>query len=300
MSRNPVLVYDRADESLVSEPILGDCWMRLAYSFPVRPVARRTLFRYSVFSRLMGLYADSRLSRRKIAKTIESLGIDASEFEKAPGDFCTFNDFFTRRLKPECRPYDAAPEALCAPADSRVACCRKLTPGTAFEIKGMRFDLRRLFGDPGESYVQMFEGGDAVVCRLSPADCHRYAFPVASRILKNWRLDGRLDSVNPVALRLGFPIFEENRREISILDGRRFGIVAYIEIGAFAVGGIVQTYGGIEVAKMQEKGYFEFGGSTIVLLFQEGKVQMDDDLIAHSNDGYETIVKMGERIGRLA
>lgn len=98
-------------------------------------------------------------------------------------------------------------------------------------------------------------------------------------------------------MRLGLPIFEENRREITILEYENFGLGAYVEVGAFGVGRISHTHVGSHAEKMQEKGFFAFGGSTIVLIFGKDRIKLDDDLVANSDKGFETRVKMGERIG---
>ncbi len=93
------------------------------------------------------------------------------------------------------------------------------------------------------------------------------------------------------------PIYKENTREYSLLKSRHFKTVVMMEVGALMVGRITNYHGACPVKRGQEKGRFEFGGSTVVLLFQDGAVSIDDRLIHNTEKGYETIVKMGERIG---
>ena len=299
-TKDCVWIFDRCSGTMQREPVLGETLLCLAYKLPVRPASRATLFKFSIFSRMLGRYADSSLSRSKIDAAIRNLGLKTEEFARPPEDFRSFNDFFTRRLKPECRPWDKNPHVLCSPADCRIACCRNLRSAARFAIKGTGFTLGRLLGKKGAAYAKRFAEGIAVVCRLSPADCHRYYFPADCRIQEEYSIDGRLDSVNPLALRLGFPIFEENRREITMLEYDQFGPGAYVEVGAFGVGRINHTHAGIHAEKMQEKGFFAFGGSTIVLIFEKDRVKLDGDLVANSDKGFETRVKMGERIGILS
>ena len=136
--------------------------------------------------------------------------------------------------------------------------------------------------------------------RLCPADYHRFHFPCDGRIVDDRQIPGLYHSVNPVALALGLKIFCENRRCYSLLDTPQFGRVAMIEIGAFGVGSIVWTFEDTSVKKMQERGYFEFGGSTIVLLFEPGAITFDDDLVNDSATGLEVHVRTASGLGRRA
>ena len=104
-------------------------------------------------------------------------------------------------------------------------------------------------------------------------------------------------SVNPFALRKKAEIFCLNKREYTTLSNPLFGDVIMAEVGATMVGSIVQTYERSSVKKGEEKGYFKFGGSTVVLLFEKSKICIDKDLLINTAMGYETAVKMGERIG---
>ena len=116
--------------------------------------------------------------------------------------------------------------------------------------------------------------------------------------MDSWEIDGRLHSVNSMVLSLGIPVFDQNRRVVTLLDLERFGRVAFIEVGAFGVAGIVNTHEGPAFRKMDEKGLFKFGGSTLVLLFEPGRMVFDDDVLAHSDEGLETLVRVGETLGR--
>ena len=110
---------------------------------------------------------------------------------------------------------------------------------------------------------------------------------------------GRYFAVTPYARQWAVPFYGENRRSITLFDSDHFGRIAMIEVGAFTVGSIRQTFvPGTRVAKGDRKGYFELGGSVIVLLFEIGAIRFDDDLCNNTHAGLETFVRLGESIGR--
>jgi len=294
-----VLVYERRTRELVPERVLGDALLRLAYLGPLRGPCRFLLFRRTLPSRLLGWYCDTRRSRRKIPRVIEALDLDVSEFRDPASSFRTFNEFFCRHLRDGARPFDRDPGALCSPADARLSVFPRLEADACVPVKGASFTLTDLLGAPAGD-VAKFANGVVVVARLCPADYHRFHYPAAGRELRNWEIPGRLDSVNPVVLALGFEVFTHNRRIVSLLDLAGFGETAFVEVGAFGVGGIVRTHEGPEFGKMDEKGCFKFGGSTIILVFQSGRLEVDPDLVENTRTGHETRVRAGETIGRLA
>jgi len=291
-------VFDRRLGECFRETVLGDRWLRLAYSTPLRGVSQWVLFRHALWSRLLGCFADSRLSRRRIRATIVELGLDEGEFRDPVPSFATFNQFFYRHLRDGARPFDPASDRLSSPADSRLLVFPRLDGATCFPVKGRAFTVSALLGPGREADAERFVGGALAVCRLCPADYHRYHYPAAGAETAHWAVRGALNSVNPLALELGLDVFAGNRREVTLLALERFGPCAFVEVGAFGVAGIVQTHPREAFAKMAEKGYFKFGGSTLVLVFAAGAVQFDPDLIEHSAQGIEALVRCGETIGR--
>jgi phosphatidylserine decarboxylase len=298
--RGGPFVYDRRTGSRFQETVLGDGMMRLAYSRPCRWAAEWLLFRNYLVSRLLGWYADQGFSRRRIRPTVEQLGMDESEFLRPVEDFRTFNEFFYRKLKPGARPFAADPATFCSPADCRILVYPCLRDGQCVPVKGRPFTVAGLFGPAGGNHPEAYDGGALAICRLCPADYHRYHYPADGNRMAEWDVDGRLHSVNPLALALNLPIFDQNHRVVSLLALARFGAVAFVEVGAFGVGGIVQTHGQAAFLRGEEKGYFRFGGSTIVLVFRPHAITFDEDLVAHSSEGLETLVRCGEGIGRCA
>ena len=159
-------------------------------------------------------------------------------------------------------------------------------------MKGIEDSLHNLF----DCEIDDFNGGKVAVVRLCPADYHRYHFPCAGTVVEQVRVKGQYHSVNPVALNSKEQIFCLNKRSYTLIDTEMFGRVAFMEVGAFGVAGIHQTFSGTKVEKMQEKGYFDFGGSTVVLVFQKDIIEFDTDLLENSRKGIETLVKVGETI----
>jgi phosphatidylserine decarboxylase len=247
----------------------------------------------------MGWYADRRLSRRRIPRVIEQLDIDITEFAEPPDSFATFNDFFIRRLKSGARPFDPDPDLLCSPADCRMLAFAGLDEMTTFPVKGLCFTIPSLVGlEKSAPAVAALAGGPVVVCRLSPADYHRFHFPADGQLVENWQTGRTFDSVHPVALASGLPVFCRNIRHVWQLNLASFGPALFVEVGAFGVARIVQTHQGSTFSKMDEKGYFAFGGSTIVMLFAPGTLQLDDDLLRNTRENSETLIRAGETIGR--
>lgn len=287
---------ERSDGTTRVERTYGGTFMKLLYGTQAGRLATDRWLVKPALSKVVGFWHDTPLSRRAIAAFVREYGVDVSEAQKELGQFRTFNDFFTRKLRPECRPVDRRPEVLVCPADGRVLVVPQLTSDLELTIKGVRYSVRRLLA--GVVDPPVFDRGSALVVRLSPVDYHRFHFADSGVAEPTVDVPGRLHSVSPLALRMGLDIFGENKRAVTRLESDQFGIIAIVEVGALCVGSIVQTFRPGRVERGDEKGYFCFGGSTVVLLFEKGRVRFDRDLLAHSIDGLETRVLFGSSIGR--
>lgn len=292
----PIRVVDRDTGTEFEEVILGEKYIRWAYQDSTSNVLERLLFRSTIVSKIMGLWYDSALSRGKIAPAIKDLGIDETEFLETTDSFKSFNDFFIRHLKPESRPFSTDDNDIVSPADGRVLVFPSLQQDVFVPVKGSRFSIHKMLPDVSDRYVN----GALAIVRLCPADYHRYHFPCAGTITDSKDIGGALHSVNPIALGSGPDVFGENKRSYTLMDTENAGTVCFVEVGAFGVGSIVNTQSSSEVGKMDEKGYFKFGGSTIVLVFEAGKVNFSQDLIDNSAAGKETLVKVGQTIARIS
>lgn len=287
----PIRFVDRASGALVEERVFGEVALRRIYGPGPGGVLLRALMSRALVSWLYGRLQRRAGSRKKIAGFVESLGIDADEAEHPLGDYATLDAFFTRRLRVDARPVDADPTALCSPADGRALAFADLDASAPLPIKGQTLSLATLVGGPLPC-----ARAAVLVVRLAPADYHRFHAPCAGVLSAPRRLGGPLHSVHPRALAAGAPSFG-NRREVSRLDSEAFGPLLLVDVGAMLVGEIERSRGPGPVEKGEELGLFHFGGSTVVLVADADRVQLDPDLLAHSARGLETRVRMGERVG---
>lgn len=289
-----VRFVNRRTGQIEEEQIYGEKALRWTYETGLGRVALRLLVSRRLFSRWYGTRMSRPASRDLVAPFILDYGLDPGEFTDPVESFATFNDFFYRKLKPSARPVDASESSVVFPADGRHFVIPRLGEETRVFAKGQRFDLAGLLGDAAGP----FAGGALLVSRLCPVDYHRFHFPCAGMAGPVREFGGPLFSVSPVALRRNLSWLWENHRHLTMLENTIAGSVAILEIGATCVGSILQTYRpGGPVSKGDEKGYFAFGGSCVITVFQPGRVRFDDDLIAASAEGLETLALMGEHLG---
>ena len=291
----PVFYIDRASGKECMESVMGDGALRFAYETALGRSLWGILFGSGFLSGLMGKYYDSPCSRKKIASLTAIPGCEAEEAEKDVSEYTSFNDFFIRRLKPGARPADMSADVFSSPGDGRLLIYSDILPDHPIKVKGAVRPLKHLCAAelPDKAF-------DVAVLRLAPVDYHRYHFPcdcVQTGVPR--KIAGKYHSVNPIAIRKRPDLFVENTRQITELTSEKFGTFYFIEVGAFGVGTIVQTATGTEHRKLDEKGYFKFGGSTVILVMEHGKINFSADLLDASAAGKEVRLKMGETIGTV-
>lgn len=295
-STSDAITYlDRETGTVREETIYGRAALEYGYGTTLGRLAM-SLMPHGLLSHLYGFLNRLPSSKSRIPAFVSELGIDANEAALPLQEYRSLNEFFCRRLKSEARPIDDSPGRLLSPADGRILVFQDLA-AQSVEIKGCELRLEELILD--SHTAKTYEHGSLIVVRLAPCDYHRFHFPDTGLASESRLVKGRLHSVHPIALAARAPAFR-NKRAISFLDSEAFGRIALVEVGAFAVGTIVQTYAPGPVARGQEKGYFRFGGSTIVMLVEPGRMVMDEDLLDASGRGIETFVKMGTSLGGLA
>jgi len=297
-----VAIYyiDRKTGQKIEEIVAGGKSLRWLYETKAGTLLLQILVRRKIFSALYGKLQDTGFSSRKITRFIRDLNIDMTEACcEDPSAYRTFNDFFTRELKPESRPLATERGILISPADGKVSAWENIDAGQLFQIKGLTYSLSDLLQD--KALAAEYCGGACLVIRLCPADYHRFHFPDDGIPLKAQKFSGSYYSVNPMALRKIPGLFCENKRELTIFHSQNFGRILLLEVGATCVGSIVQTFSPeLEVKKGALKGYFKFGGSTVILFLKPGSVKIDRDLLENTAEGFETKVCMGERLGCAA
>ena len=245
-------------------------------------------------SRLAGRYLDSHLSRIHIAGFVRRYGMDLTGCEKQ--SFSSFNDFFTRRLRPDQRPIDLDPAAFISPCDGQLSVFH-LNSSRMFQIKGSRYSLPDLLG--GQENATRYANGLCLVFRLCVDDYHRYCYIDWGVKGENHFLPGILHTVRPIAL-ASCPVFIQNSREYTVLETEHFGAVTQVEVGALLVGRIQNHHGPGPFQKGQEKGLFLFGGSTILLLLEPHRVALLPELLTQCQGGREIPVRQGQTLGYVA
>ena len=289
---------DRQTGDIIVERVPGESLLRWLYNTTAGSLFFRAVLNRPLCSRLFGWWQKKTWTQRQIRPFVERYRIDLEEIEHPLQQYRSFNDFFIRRLKPQARPCDPNPERLLSPADGKVLVYPHLDPEAKLSVKSCTLTADALLAqaiDPNP-----YRNGAALVVRLAPYDYHRFHFPADVQAGETLLIDGDFHSVNPVALARVPNVFRYNRRAVCELQTAAFGKIAYIEIGALNVASIVQTYTPGSCKRGQEKGFFQFGGSTIVLLFEPGAVVFDDDLIIDSAADLEVHVRTATGLGRRA
>lgn len=288
--------FNRKTKSYEVENVAGGNYLKWTYSSPLGLNFLELLVKKKLFSKLYGSFCDSPLSKRKIHKFIKEFNIDENEFKSSKSNYKCFNDFFYRALKEEARPVDSNTHTLISPGDGRITAYVNIDINNLVQIKNLTYSLKELIKN--ENLAEKYIGGTCLILRLAPTDYHRFHFLDWGVCEETKKIQGHYYSVNPIALEKIPKLFCENKREYSIFHSDNFGSVLYVDVGATCVGSIVQTYTPYEqVVKGEEKGYFKFGGSTIVLFFEPNKVRIDKDILEQTAKGFETKVNMGEKIG---
>lgn len=239
--------------------------------------------------RAMAAYLSSPLSRRMIPRYIEKHRIPMEEFEQE--EYSSFADFFVRKRGDY--PVDLTPEHLISPCDGLLS-VYEIEADSSFSIKGSHYRLCDLLEDP--DIEGQYLGGTCLIFRLTPSDYHRYAYIDSGYIHDNHYIEGKLHSVQPIACKK-YPVYRLNRRCWTVLETEHFGQVVQIEVGALAVGGIVQEAQNTDIRKGDEMGHFELCGSTIVLLLEKGRVTLLPEIHDMNGEGREYRVRQGMKIG---
>lgn len=243
-------------------------------------------------SKLAGKFLDTWPSTFLIDSFVKKNNIKMSDYERRR--YRSYNEFFTRKIKASKRPINQEPSTLIAPCDGKVS-AYPITLDQKFKIKNSYYTVASMLRNP--ELAKDYIGGTCVILRLSVDNYHRYCYVDDAAKERNHFIPGRLYTVNPIILD-HVNIYKENSRSYCVLNTKNFGQVVQMEVGALMVGKINNYHRQAMVKRGQEKGKFEFGGSTVVLLLQRDIVGVDNDILKNTKDGYETIVKMGEAIGK--
>ena len=297
-----ILVQDRITGQINEERM--SVYVRLGIRLLYKALGARDMERRMIRKMLrsmsvkQGKKYDDPASASSIEGFIAFHQLDMSEVLLPTSDFKNFNEFFYRALKPEARPCSAPdrPEIIVSPADCRTVVFNTIDDATRIWVKGREFSIEHLIGSVYPLDVKRYKGGSMGIFRLAPQDYHRFHIPVDGVLGTPKAVEGEYYTVNPMAIRSALDVYGENIRVVVPIDTVAHGRVMYVCIGAMMVGSTVITRkAGEKVKRAEELGYFKFGGSTILLFFEPGRMVYDDDLIENSTSAVETLVSLTVR-----
>jgi phosphatidylserine decarboxylase len=286
----PLPVWDRRAGKVFQE-YMDDAPQ--TYETRPRRSLRQWLEAQPLYDRMIALYQESPRSAKNIKPFIEKHHIDISEFK--PVAYRSYAEFFDREFLPDARPFTTKPDELAAFAEARYFGWERLNPDQRFPIKGKSLDAVQLLGS--RDRARPFGGGPVILARLSPVDYHHVHYPDDGRTLDHARLGRSLWTVGWKALQDKPDIYIVNERQVNILDTRNFGRLGFAEIGALSVGRIVQKHPLDKAFRRgDEKAVFKFGGSTVIVFGEPGAWKPSDDILAHTAENMETLIRLGEPV----
>lgn len=245
-------------------------------------------------SKICGRFLDSGASKPLAKRYIRKYHVNTGDFYGAP--YRTFNSCFTRKIREDRRPIEAEESALISPCDGFLSAYH-VDRGTVLPIKQSSYTLRSLLEN--EDLAEKYEDGTCLVFRLNVDNYHRYCYVDDGVKGGNVFIRGCLHSVRPVALER-YPVFVRNSREYTVIDTEHFGTMVQMEVGAMLVGRIRNYHAAYTPHRGEEKGFFEYGGSTIILLFTKGTVEVDEQLFQDTEKHIERPVRLGEAVAHAA
>lgn len=280
-------IYNRQNKNIENDEQYGEKYLNFLYNTLLGRVLLIVIIN-PIFSKINALYNKTCLSKNKVEKFVKKYNIDVNDFEEK--NYKSFNKFFIRKKK--YTSYNKANNVLIAPADSKLM-VYKITNDLKIRIKQSIYTLNELLDD--DTNLSEYKDGNCFVFRLSMDDYHRYCYVDDGKIKKVKKIKGCLHTVSSISK--NHKVYSQNTRTCTYIKTKNFDDIICIEIGALLVGKI-NNYQKEKCFKGEEKGYFELGGSTIVII-TKNIIDIDDEILEYSKKNIETKVKYGERIGEL-
>ena len=299
MSGSNIVYWNRGSDSLETEKVYGEFWLKFIYNNPLGKVGLWAIVKRAWFSHWYGKKMNASQSAEKIIPFIKKYGLKREDFLDSVDSFVSFNEFFYRKLKSSARPINQDKDSVVFPADGRHLVIPNLNKKSFIYAKGQKFQLHQLLGDA--NLAKDFEQGSMLISRLCPVDYHRFHFPCGGSVKSTHLINGALSSVSPIALRKNLSIFWQNKRYLTVIENDDIGTYLQLMIGATCVGSVHWTsQTDNHYHKGDEQGYFSFGGSCVITLFPPNSINFDDDILKKSHVGIETYAKVGESVGQVA
>jgi len=300
-----IQIFNRHENKMDVEKVYGDAMVRFAYANPIGRLLGPVIAS-KMLSQLYGKSQDSLKSAKKVPPFIKNFHIPMDQYQKGSfkenpveTSYQSFNEFFIRKFKGGQRIFTQKDNEMGAFAEARYFGHKSMSDDLTIPVKGSMLRAVDLIGDA--ELAKDFVGGPLMIARLCPVDYHRYHYPDHGKTLKSFTVPGNLHSVNPLALKYRQDIFIKNERRVSILATEHFGKLAYIEVGATCVGKIVQSFDESKPFKKgDEKGYFLFGGSTVVLYGEKGAWAPCQDILDHTRAGIEAYIQLGDVVAQTS
>jgi phosphatidylserine decarboxylase len=290
--------FNRGKNIVEVEKVYGDAGVKWLYQNFFGKFLSSALVKAPI-SVIYGYFQSLPLSRNKIPEFIKNFEIQMDEFVPEFGrseidPYSSFNSFFIREFKPGARVIEKDFSKMPAFCEARYFGYESITDEKTIPVKGKFLNAKELLAN--NEWFETFHDGPLLLARLCPVDYHRYHFPDGGKVIDNYKVGGLYHSVNPIALKAKQDIFSTNVREVTILETENFGKLAYVEVGAICVGKIVQSTDLTNFKRGDEKGYFLFGGSTVIVIGEKGKWSPSKDIIEYTEKGMETYIQLGSEV----
>jgi len=298
-----IQVFNRRENKMEIEKVYGDGMVKFAYGNPIGRLLG-PFIASKWFSQMYGNTQDNPKSAQKVPPFLKNFDIQIDQYQKGSfknnpieTSYKSFNEFFIRQFKDGQRNFTEQDNEMGAFAEARYFGHESMSDELQIPVKGSMLRAVDLIGDA--ELAKDFIGGPLMIARLCPVDYHRYHYPDNGKTLQAFTIPGDLHSVNPLALKYRQDIFIKNERRVAILDTEHFGKLAYIEVGATCVGKIVQSFDESKpFNKGDEKGYFLFGGSTVVVCGEKGRWAPSEDMLSNTKQGIETYIQLGDVVAK--
>ena len=297
-------IFNRSTGQEEIEKVYGEAGVSFLYNQALGKLIR-PLLTGSFFSQRYGWFQDHPLSRKKVAPFIKNFNIPIQDYEAGSvhpanieNSYKSFNEFFIRKFKPGVREFEAQADIMPAFSEARYYGWESISDEQTFPVKGVYLNAKSLLGSHSVKWSQTFHNGPLLLARLCPVDYHRFHYPDNGQIIEIFDEGNELESVNPLALEAKPEIFLKNQRRVSIIETENFGKLAYIEVGAICVGKIIQSHHFKNFHRGDEKGYFLFGGSTVIVIGEPGKWKPESDILEKTKQQQEVLVQLGQPIAQ--
>jgi len=287
--------FNRQNGNVEIEKVYGDGGVKWLYNSIAGKILSYGLVK-APLSVAYGYMQNLPTSKNKIPEFVKNFDIKMEDFipengrsEKDP--YSSFNQFFIRQFKEGKRNFVEENDIMPAFSEARYFGYESISDDDSVPVKGKFLNSKELLQK--EEWVGTFKDGPLLLARLCPVDYHRFHFPDNGKVLDHYKVGGLYHSVNPIALRAKEDIFSTNVREVTIMETENFGKLAYVEVGAICVGRIVQSTDLTSFNRGDEKGYFLFGGSTVIVIGEKGKWSPSKDICDNTQNKMETYLHLG-------